>query len=85
MLKTETANNSGRGSPPPDQLLPARRVWERYGIADRTLDRWLVREDLGFPRPLVINRRRYWHENALIDWERRRVATKYNEALRDPG
>ena len=55
------------------RLLPARHVWERYGIADRTLDRWLKRHDLGFPQPAVVNGRRYWREMELIQWERSRI------------
>ncbi len=55
-------------------ILPAREVWQRYGVADRTIDRWLNRPELAFPRPIVINRRRYWNESELIAWERERVA-----------
>jgi hypothetical protein len=55
-------------------LVPARDVLKRYSIVDRTLDRWLAKPDLGFPRPLVVNNRRYFRENALMEWERRRAA-----------
>ena len=56
----------------PRTLLPARRVWERYGITDRSLDRWILREGLRFPKPVVINGRRYWYEAELSAWERDR-------------
>jgi hypothetical protein len=49
--------------------LPAPKVCRRYDITPRTLDRWLEREALNFPRPLVINRRRYWPLDSLIAWE----------------
>jgi predicted DNA-binding transcriptional regulator AlpA len=48
-------------------LLPARVVWERLGICDRTLDRWIA-SDPSFPQPKVIRRRRYWDEKALEGW-----------------
>jgi hypothetical protein len=54
--------------------LPARFVWERFGITSRTLDRWLADEELKFPRPLVINNRRYFDEIQLISWERARAS-----------
>lgn len=57
-------------------LLPTRKVWGRYDTTPRTLDRWLAREELGFPKPIVINGRRYWHENKLIEWERSRATAK---------
>jgi hypothetical protein len=57
-------------------LLPARAVLDRYGIVGRTLARWLESEKLNFPRPTVINKRRYFRERELVDWERARVADK---------
>jgi predicted DNA-binding transcriptional regulator AlpA len=54
-------------------LLPARKVQERYDIADRTLDRWLESKALNFPRPVIINKRRYWRIGELVAWERSRV------------
>jgi len=60
-----------------DTLLSARRVMDRYGIVHRTLRRW-EKEDkyahLGFPKPIVLNRRRYWYRQALEDWEKKRAA-----------
>jgi hypothetical protein len=54
-------------------LLPARDVLKRYGIVDRTLDRWLGNPELDFPRPLVVNNRRYFRERALVLWERQQA------------
>src|SRR6266536_248117 len=54
-------------------LLPARAVCARYRIVDRTLDRWLRNSELNFPRPLVINRRRYFRARELQAWERKRA------------
>jgi hypothetical protein len=55
------------------QLLPARKVQERFAIADRTLDKWLVNKGLNFPRPLYINRRKYFRLCELVEWERQRA------------
>jgi len=33
-----------------------------------TLWRWLRDPELGFPRPLVINGRRYWRESEIKAW-----------------
>ena len=55
-------------------LLPAKKVQQRYDVADRTLDRWLESKTLGFPRPVLINTRRYWRIAELEQWERTRAA-----------
>lgn len=60
---------------PAGQLLPARQVCTRYGVSDRTLDRWTEhREYMKFPDPIRINRRRYWRVDELVAWERTRAA-----------
>jgi hypothetical protein len=53
-------------------LLPARRVLDRYCICARTLDRWVKDESVGFPKPIVVHRRRYWRVGELVAFERRR-------------
>lgn len=55
-------------------LLPARRVLDRYGICARTLGRWVKDESVGFPKPIVVHRRRYWRVSELAAFERRRAA-----------
>jgi predicted DNA-binding transcriptional regulator AlpA len=51
----------------------AAQVRARYaGVSDMTLWRWLDNKNLGFPKPLYINRRRFWDESDLIAWERTR-------------
>lgn len=60
--------------PTSHNMLPAASVWRRYGKSDRTLDRWLKDESLGFPRPLVIRNRRYFKEAELLEWERAQAA-----------
>ena len=54
--------------------LNAAQVRTRYGgMSDMALWRWLQDETLGFPKPLVINNRRFWLAAALGDWERMRA------------
>lgn len=59
-----------------DCFLPARKVWERYGITDMTLHRWIRDERMGFPAPLYIGRFRYWRMRDLTAFERQRVSGK---------
>jgi predicted DNA-binding transcriptional regulator AlpA len=52
-----------------DGYLPARAVWERYGVTSMTIYRWIASEDLGFPPPIYLGRFRYWRLADLIAWE----------------
>ena len=54
-------------------LIPARLTCARYKIVTRTLGRWLANDDLKFPRPVVINGRRYFREKKLEEWEKDRA------------
>jgi hypothetical protein len=49
-------------------------IARRFGISTRTFERWLDNPKLGFPRPMVIQRRRYWDLEAIQVWERRQAA-----------
>ncbi len=63
------------GRPADTSYLPARRVWERYGITSMTLHRWQRDERLGFPQPVYVGRFRYWKMHELIAWEQSRPRT----------
>jgi hypothetical protein len=56
-----------------DHRLPATAVAARYGVVPRSIDRWLARPHLNFPRPDRVNRRRYWWLSELRNWERCRA------------
>jgi hypothetical protein len=58
----------------PAKKLPARRVCERYDICDRTLDRWLADPRLSFPKPIVINKRRYFDADELDAFDASRAS-----------
>jgi predicted DNA-binding transcriptional regulator AlpA len=53
-------------------LIPTRQVCQRYSVNERTLDRWFKNDQLGFPKPILINKRRYYSEADLTAWERSR-------------
>jgi predicted DNA-binding transcriptional regulator AlpA len=57
------------------KYIPARYLRERYRVSDMTIWRWLRDENLGFPKPTLINRRRYWILADLEDWEAMRAAS----------
>jgi DNA-binding transcriptional MerR regulator len=54
------------------KLMSSRALSERYGVACRTIDRWL--EDKILPPPIVINRRRYWDADLIDEYDQQRAA-----------
>jgi hypothetical protein len=53
--------------------LPDRVVRDRYGVCSRTLARWDNNPELNFPRPSIINGRKYRSEDELAAWDRLRA------------
>ena len=45
----------------------------RYGISDRTVDRWTEADEL--PKPVYIRGRRYWSEESLDERDKARLTT----------
>ncbi len=56
--------------------LPAAAVCDRYGITRRTLGRWMVDPEMGFPASLTLNNRHYFDGDELLEYERRAVAAR---------
>jgi predicted DNA-binding transcriptional regulator AlpA len=57
------------------RYISAAMLRARYGgISDMTLWRWLADQALSFPKPLVINRRRFWRLDQLEAWEGAQLA-----------
>jgi len=54
------------------KLLHLRAVCARYGISDRTVDRWVEAGEL--PKPMYIQGRRYWDESELAQRDEARKA-----------
>ncbi|RVK73183.1 DNA-binding protein [Sinorhizobium meliloti] len=53
--------------------LTSNQVLARYSIAPITFYRWQKNPALGFPKPLVINRRKFFKADDLAAWERERA------------
>jgi predicted DNA-binding transcriptional regulator AlpA len=46
------------------------------GKAPRTIERWLLNEKLAFPKPTLINGRRFWLLSELQEWQRKQAAAR---------
>ena len=56
------------------RYLPDPQVCKRYKVTGMTLWRWDHDPELGFPKPIRINRRKYRDHAELEAWERERAA-----------
>ena len=57
------------------EYLTATQVRQRFGaISDMTLWRWMRDERLGFPAPVLINRRRYFPVSDIAAFQERHAA-----------
>ena len=55
------------------EYLTGPQVCERYAICSMTLYRWGKDEQLAFPKPMIINRRKRFKVDDLVSWERQRA------------
>jgi predicted DNA-binding transcriptional regulator AlpA len=60
--------------------LTMRLLCSRYGVCDRTIDRWTATGVL--PKPMTINRIRFWDEEEIEQRDRERMAEANNTACR---
>ena len=59
----------------PDTLFTARQVRVRFGsISDMALWRWQRDEELNFPKPILIKKRRYWRAGDIDAFIARQAA-----------
>jgi predicted DNA-binding transcriptional regulator AlpA len=58
----------------PDGLINRRRLRERVPVSDMTLWRWTQAN--AFPKPIILNGRRYWREREIDAWIAAKVAGK---------
>jgi hypothetical protein len=57
-----------------DQMVGTETVRARYGDrCARTIDRWIIDREMGFPKPTMIKKRRFWRLGDLRQWERRQA------------
>lgn len=60
----------------PTRYLTAKEVRQYFGgISDMTIFRWLKDDKLGFPQPIVINRRRLFDEGEIKAFASRQQRT----------
>ena len=57
-----------------DVRLPTTQVANRYGVSTRSVERWQRDSKLDFPKPILINNRKYWPLSSIEAWERKRAA-----------
>ena len=57
----------------PEQLAPAPRVANQFGITRRTLSRWIIDPSLGFPSAVEINKRLYFKQHEIDAWKLQRA------------
>ena len=60
------------------RLIPRACLSDRYGVNSSTVRRWERNTSLAFPKPIIINRRRYYDEDELCAWENARRGTHEN-------
>lgn len=60
------------------KLMTARQVRAVVGsISDMTLWRWAHDEHLGFPKPILIQGRRYWRDVEINSWLNERARASF--------
>jgi predicted DNA-binding transcriptional regulator AlpA len=47
-------------------------VCKYFQVGERTIHRWLANPALAFPRPTIVNGRKYWDRSEVIAWARSR-------------
>jgi predicted DNA-binding transcriptional regulator AlpA len=55
--------------------LTAKHLAARFSVCRRTISRWAANRLLNFPQPVKINRRRYWRDADIEQWEREQQRT----------
>ena len=69
---SQVSPRSGKPDPEADRFLQAGQVRHRYSCSDMWL--WRRQNDgSGFPRPIIISKRRFWRLSELIAWEAAQV------------
>jgi hypothetical protein len=62
--------------PQNEVLLPTSDVCRRYNVCQRTISRWEEDDELNFPIPAVIRKRRYWRQSELDAFDRAQVTRR---------
>lgn len=54
------------------EFLTANDIAARYRVSKMTLWRWIKSEEVNFPKPIYINKRRYFRIADIAKWESER-------------
>ncbi len=65
---------------PEKTYLPRPLVAQRYNITDRSIARWELDPELAFPKPMIVNGRKFFALDELETWERSRAASSNQKA-----
>ena len=63
--------------------IPRKRTARRYCVHIRTVSRWERDPKMRFPKPLVLNGRKYDELSKLLEWEQRHWSRLHSIALRN--
>lgn len=71
----------------PEQKVTIKDLRNRYRVTTRTIDRWLQKPHLEFPKPVMVVRdasrrvsHRYWRLGDLDAWDRRQAVVRAERA-----
>jgi predicted DNA-binding transcriptional regulator AlpA len=62
------------------EWLSAAKLTAVLGVTSMTIWRWQQNAKLAFPKPTVINDRKYWHRGDINAWMRKMVVGKADPA-----
>jgi predicted DNA-binding transcriptional regulator AlpA len=62
------------------EWLSVAKLTAMLGVTSMTIWRWEKSEKLAFPKPTVINDRKYWNRSDINAWMRKMVAGKADAA-----
>jgi predicted DNA-binding transcriptional regulator AlpA len=71
-----SANKEEKHMEKSKRLIPDSKVCERYGVVPYTLWRWDHDEQMGFPKPVRINKRKHRFEDELDQFDARLAAER---------
>lgn len=71
MHASHAALRAAAKTAPAEVLISLEHVAARFGRSVATIENWLNCEELEFPRPKILKRRRYFSSRELEAWEQR--------------
>jgi predicted DNA-binding transcriptional regulator AlpA len=63
------------------EWLSGAKLAAMLGVTSMTVWRWEQNDKLAFPRPTIINGRKYWHRDAINNWMRAKAVAKAEKGV----